>query len=167
LATRLEVRNRHPFQTDTLGLLRADTEVCTDNVFCGDSLFNHDVGSARCDFPGGNAHDLFASVRRLLELPEHTKIWTGHDYPPNGEAGRTEPLAATTVAQQNQENKHLRKGTSEDEFVSWRRERDAQLGEPRLLHYALQVNIRAGNMPKETGAGDKLLHVPIKPGLSW
>ncbi|KAI3533748.1 metallo-beta-lactamase superfamily protein [Colletotrichum filicis] len=134
------------------------------NVFAGDSLFNHDVGSARCDFPGGNARDLFASVRRLLDLPETTKIWTGHDYPP----AHRGPLAATEVAKQKTENKHLAQNVTEEDFVKWREERDSGLGEPRLMHWALQVNVRAGNMPSPTKAGDRLLHVPVKmQGVTW
>ncbi|KAK0744175.1 beta-lactamase-like protein [Schizothecium vesticola] len=93
------------------------------NVFCGDSLFNTDVGSARCDFPDGNAHELYAS----------------------------EPRAYTTVAEQKEANKHLKAGTSEAEFVAWRQGRDAGLAEPRLLHQALQFNIRAGRLPAPRG----------------
>ncbi|KAF6841968.1 metallo-beta-lactamase domain-containing protein [Colletotrichum plurivorum] len=134
------------------------------NVFAGDSLFNHDVGSARCDFPGGNARDLFASVRTLLDLPEDTKLWTGHDYPPNGRG----PVAATAVGKQKSENKHLGAGVKEEDFVKWREERDSGLGEPRLMHWALQVNVRAGNMPSPTKSGDRLLHVPVKmQGVNW
>ncbi|GJC88292.1 putative metallo-hydrolase BURPS1710b_2304 [Colletotrichum liriopes] len=129
-----------------------------------DSLFNHDVGSARCDFPGGNARDLFASTRRLLNLPEDTKIWTGHDYPPAGRG----PVAVTDVARQKTENKHLAQNVTEDDFVKWREERDSGLGEPRLMHWALQVNVRAGNMPSPTKDGDRLLHVPIRmQGVTW
>ncbi|GJC93962.1 metallo-betalactamase superfamily protein [Colletotrichum higginsianum] len=129
-----------------------------------DSLFNHDVGSARCDFPGGNARDLFASTRRLLSLPEDTKIWTGHDYPPAGRG----PVAATNVAQQKTQNKHLAQSATEDEFVNWREERDSGLGEPRLMHWALQFNIRAGNMPGPNKNGDRLLHVPVRiQGATW
>ncbi|GJN73887.1 metallo-beta-lactamase domain-containingprotein [Purpureocillium lilacinum] len=135
-----------------------------DNIFCGDSLFNADVGSARCDFPGGDAKKLFASVRKLLGHPEQFKIWTGHDYPPESRDG---PVAAMTVAEQRARNKHLKDGVAEDEFVKWRTERDATLSEPRLIHQALQVNIRAGKLPAETAAGDRLLHVPIKTEKSW
>jgi glyoxylase-like metal-dependent hydrolase (beta-lactamase superfamily II) len=132
------------------------------NVFCGDSLFNHDVGSARCDFPGGSASALYQSVRKLLSLPDNFKIWTGHDYPPGGVDGRTESLSVTTVEHQNRENKHLKKGVSEDEFIQWRKERDSTLAEPRLLHQSLQFNIRAGELPQESSAGDRLVHMPLK-----
>ncbi|WQF80120.1 Putative metallo-beta-lactamase, ribonuclease Z/Hydroxyacylglutathione hydrolase [Colletotrichum destructivum] len=142
----------------------AAADLKTANVFAGDSLFNHDVGSARCDFPGGNARDLFASTRRLLSLPEDTKIWTGHDYPPAGRG----PMAATNVAQQKTQNKHLAQSATEYEFVKWREERDSGLGEPRLMHWALQFNIRAGNMPALNKNGDRLLHVPVRiPGATW
>ncbi|KAK1827610.1 beta-lactamase-like protein [Podospora conica] len=138
------------------------------NVFCGDSLFNTDVGSARCDFPDGDAHELYASAAKLFSLPPATKIYTGHDYPPDG---RQEPRAYTTVAEQREDNKHLKAGTSEAEFVAWRQGRDAGLAEPRLLHQALQFNIRAGRLPgvRGKGFGDRLLHVPVKVkgGRSW
>ncbi|KAL2169776.1 hypothetical protein VTG60DRAFT_5594 [Thermothelomyces hinnuleus] len=125
------------------------------NIFCGDSIFNSDVGSARCDFPGGNAKDLFQTASKLFSLPPNFKIYTGHDYPPN--TPRSTPQAFSTVAEQMEHNKHLRTGTSEADFVRWRTERDAALAEPRLIHQALQVNIRAGRLPR-----DGLLHVPVK-----
>ncbi|KAH6696844.1 putative metallo-beta-lactamase domain protein [Plectosphaerella plurivora] len=137
------------------------------NLFCGDSLFNADVGSARCDFPGGNAHDLYVSVRKVLDLPGHYKLWTGHDYPPGGE-GRKDPLPYQTVEEQREKNKHLRKGVVEEEFVTWRSERDGGLGQPRLLHYALQVNVRGGRLPRPNSAGDRLLQMPLKmTGSGW
>ena len=109
------------------------------------------MGSARCDFPGGSAPVLFHSVRdRLLALPDHFRIYTGHDYPPGtaADAPRDAPLAYMTVAEQRASNKHLRDGVREDEFVAWRRERDASLKEPRLIEWALKVNIRAGRVPE-------------------
>ncbi|KAK4209861.1 beta-lactamase-like protein [Rhypophila decipiens] len=133
-----------------------------DNVFCGDSLFNGDVGSARCDFPGGDAQALYASAQKLFALHPNTKVWTGHDYPPGPAPGRTEPVPYTTVADQLATNKHLKSGTSREEFVNWRKTRDDQLAEPRLIHQALQFNIRAGRLPPVTGAGDMLVHVPLK-----
>ncbi|KAK4158323.1 hypothetical protein C8A00DRAFT_10970 [Chaetomidium leptoderma] len=126
-----------------------------ENIFCGDSLFNSDVGSARCDFPGGNANDLFKTATKLFSLPPTFKIYTGHDYPPNNP--RSTPQAFSTVAEQMEHNKHLKSGTSETEFVAWRLGRDTGLAEPRLIHQALQVNIRAGRLPK-----DGLLHVPVR-----
>ncbi|KPM43214.1 hypothetical protein AK830_g3313 [Neonectria ditissima] len=139
--------------------------VIGENVFCGDSLFNPDVGSARCDFPGGSASTLYASARKMLSLPENFKIWTGHDYPPGGADGRADPLAVTTVSEQKGSNKHLKHEVPEDEFIQWRTTRDASLAAPRLLHQSLQLNIRAGKMPKESASGDRLLHVPIQ--FNW
>lgn len=115
------------------------------NVFTGDSIFNPDVGSARCDFPNGDAHALYKSMQTLLALPPHYKLYTGHDYPP-ADSGR-EPLPFVTVADQLKGNKHVKQGTSEEEFVQWRQTRDSSLNEPRLLHPALQVNIRGGRLP--------------------
>jgi glyoxylase-like metal-dependent hydrolase (beta-lactamase superfamily II) len=116
--------------------------------------------------PGGDARALFASVRRLLALPDDFKIWTGHDYPPGDD--RVEPLAFTTVEQQRKQNKHVGGNAVEDDFVRWRAERDASLAEPRLIHQALQFNIRAGRLPEATASGDRLLHVPLKlSGVSW
>ncbi len=120
------------------------------------------MGSARCDFPVGSASTLYSSVRKLLSLPAHFKIWTGHDYPPGGDEGRTEPLSATTVEQQNKANKHLKQDVVENEFIKWREERDSALAEPRLIHQALQFNIRGGELPRESPGGDRLLHVPLK-----
>jgi len=118
-------------------------------------------------------HPSYASVSKLFSLPAPTKIYTGHDYPPGGDA-RQEPRAYTTVAEQKEANKHLKAGTSEAEFVAWRQGRDAGLAEPRLLHQALQFNIRAGRLPAPRegcvgGFGDRLLHVPVKVkgGRSW
>ncbi|EAA31036.3 Metallo-hydrolase/oxidoreductase [Neurospora crassa] len=131
-----------------------------NNVFCGDSLFNADIGTARCDFPGGSAHDLYHSGRKLLQnLPDETKIWTGHDYPPED---RREPVPCLTVKEHRERNKHLRDGITEEEFVKAREERDRDLAAPRLLHQSLQVNIRAGKLPGENESGLRLLHLPVK-----
>lgn len=136
-----------------------------ENVFTGDSIFNPDVGSARADFPGGNANDLYLSTQSLLGLPGHYRLYTGHDYPPE-----SRPLSETgtkerpyfTVEKHRKENKHVKVGTAKEDFVKWRSERDAQLGEPRLLHQALQVNIRGGRLPRATASGDMFLSVPLK-----
>ncbi|KAF4986990.1 hypothetical protein FDECE_15655 [Fusarium decemcellulare] len=130
-----------------------------DNVFCGDSLFHADIGTARCDFPGGSANQLFESGRKLLSMPGHTKIWTGHDYP---SAARAAPVPWMTVQQHREMNKHVKDGITEDEFVALRNERDANLAAPRLLHQSLQVNIRAGQLPKPNEAGHRMLHLPLK-----
>jgi glyoxylase-like metal-dependent hydrolase (beta-lactamase superfamily II) len=125
-----------------------------DNVFSGDSLFHPSLGTARCDFPGGNASALFQSSRKLLSLPGNTKIWTGHDYP-SKERGVAVPW--TSVMDHKDGNKHVRNGVKEDEFVEMRQERDGMLGEPRLLHESLQVNVRAGRLP-----GERMLCLPVK-----
>ncbi|KAK4172920.1 putative Zn-dependent hydrolase [Triangularia setosa] len=125
-----------------------------ENIFCGDSLFLPDVGSARCDFPGGDAVQLYHSVQTLFSLPPHHKIYTGHDYP---SGDRNDPVPYTTVAEQQERNKHLKIGTSQEEFVNWRQKRDAGLGEPRLLHQSLQVNIRGGRLPR-----NGMLALPLK-----
>ncbi|KAK4183173.1 putative beta-lactamase hydrolase-like protein [Podospora australis] len=130
-----------------------------DNIFCGDSLFHVDIGTARCDFPGGSAHDLYQSARKVLSLPHHVKIWTGHDYPPEG---KREPVPYVTVGGHKQLNRHVRDGVTEEEFVKMREERDSHLAAPRLLHESLQVNVRAGRLPKENEAGMRLLKVPVK-----
>ncbi|KZL85296.1 metallo-beta-lactamase domain, partial [Colletotrichum incanum] len=135
------------------------------NVFCGDSLFHVDIGTARCDFPGGSANNLFHSGRRLLSLPTHFKIWTGHDYPPTG---RAYPVSWVTVGDHRKHNQHLKDGITESEFVARRRERDAKLGEPKLLHQSLQTNIRAGQLPKPTASGHRMLRLPMKlGGMHW
>lgn len=137
------------------------------NVFCGDSLFNSDVGSARCDFPGGNSHQLYESVQKLLSLPGHFKIWTGHDYPPGGES-RTEPRPYQTVTEQAEANKHVKKGVPQGDFVQWRNDRDASLAEPKLLHQSLQFNIRAGRLPAPSVSGDRLVYLPLRvAGETW
>ena len=100
-------------------------------VFAGDSIFNPDVDSARCDLPGGSATALFHSMRTLLALPVHFRLCTGRDYPPSE---RGVPLPYTTVAEQNERNKHVKRGLEEALFVQWRSERDAGLGEVRPLH---------------------------------
>jgi glyoxylase-like metal-dependent hydrolase (beta-lactamase superfamily II) len=127
------------------------------NVFAGDSIFNPDIGSARCDFPGGSAADLFASTKKLLSMPGEYKLYTGHDYPDGRDA-----LSYTTVAVQRETNKYVKNGTNEEDFVKWRRERDSGLGEPKLLHQALQTNIRAGRLPAKNKDGLRLFSVPIK-----
>ena len=108
-------------------------------------------------------------MQKLFSLPPTHRIYTGHDYPPGPAGNRTEPVPYTTVAEQKAANKHLKTGTSESEFVEWRGSRDAQLAEPRLIHYALQFNIRAGRLPAVAEGGDRLVHVPVRVagGGSW
>ena len=143
---------------------RPDTS-SPDNVFCGDSIFHPDLGTARCDFPGGSSLDLFHSAHKLLSLPSHIKIWTGHDYPPTT---RDTPEAWMTVEEHRLRNKHLKEGTTQEEFVTMRDERDNHLGAPRLLHQSLQMNIRAGRLPGLNGAGQAMLHLPLQlGGMKW
>ncbi|KAH0167180.1 putative metallo-beta-lactamase domain protein, partial [Aureobasidium melanogenum] len=136
-----------------------------DNVFCGDSVLNPDFGTARADFPGGSAYDLFHSGRKLLSLPEHVRIWTGHDYLTE-EREEAEPFMS--VRDHREGNKHLKDGLTEEGFVTMRAERDATLAAPRLLHPALQMNIRAGRLPRPTALGERFLHLPLKlAGIEW
>ena len=128
-----------------------------DAVFVGDTLFMPDVGSARCDFPGGDAHALYQSVRRLLALPPETRLFMCHDYPPPGRA----PAWETTVAAQRAHNIHLHDGVTEDTFVGLRQRRDATLEMPVLILPSVQVNIRAGEMPPPESNGVSYLKIPI------
>ncbi|WP_226704379.1 MBL fold metallo-hydrolase [Microbulbifer elongatus] len=129
-----------------------------DALFVGDTLFLPDVGSARCDFPGGDARTLYQSVQKLLSLPEDTRMFMCHDYPPNG---TREHECETSVGAQKRDNIHLHEGVSEDEFVKMRSERDATLGMPRLILPSIQVNIRAGQMPPAEDNGTVYLKVPV------
>ncbi|HSV79278.1 MAG TPA: MBL fold metallo-hydrolase [Ramlibacter sp.] len=128
-----------------------------DAVFVGDTMFMPDVGTARCDFPGGNAHTLYASVRKLLALAPQTRLFMCHDYPPNGR-----PVAfETTVAEQREKNIHIHDGVSEEAFVAMRNQRDATLEMPVLILPAVQVNVRAGEMPPKEDNGVSFLKIPI------
>ncbi|KEY64168.1 hypothetical protein S7711_03462 [Stachybotrys chartarum IBT 7711] len=115
-----------------------------DNIFCGDSIFHSDIGTARCDFPGGSATQLYRSGQKLLAFPDDTKIWTGHDYPSKD---RQEAVPFLTVREHRERNKHLADGTSEEQYVAMRTSRDGQMREPRLIHQSLQMNIRGGRLP--------------------
>jgi glyoxylase-like metal-dependent hydrolase (beta-lactamase superfamily II) len=128
-----------------------------DAVFVGDTLFMPDVGTARCDFPGGDAGVLHASIQRILSLPSDTRLFMCHDYPP---AGR--PVAfESTVAAQRAGNIHVHDGISRAAFVDMRRRRDATLEMPVLMLPAVQVNIRAGQLPPPEGNGTRYLKIPI------
>ena len=129
-----------------------------DAVFVGDTLFMPDYGTARTDFPGGNAQALYASIRRILALPSETRLFVGHDYLPEG---RSEFIWETTVAKQNAHNVHIHAGVSEADFVANRRARDAQLEAPLLILPSLQVNIRAGAMPPATAQGHVYFRIPV------
>lgn len=128
-----------------------------DAVFVGDTLFMPDVGSARCDFPGGSATTLYRSVRRLLALPPKTRLFMCHDYPPPGR----QPQWECTVADQRQRNIHLHDGVTEAEFVAMRTARDKSLDMPTLILPSIQVNIRAGNMPPAESNGVTYLKIPL------
>ena len=135
--------------------------VIGDAVFVGDTLFMPDVGTARCDFPGGNAHTLYRSVRKLLSLPPQTRLFMCHDYPPLVD-GRPRAVAwETTVAEQRERNIHIHDGVSEETFVQMRRARDATLEMPVLIMPSVQVNIRAGNLPPPESNGVSYLKVPL------
>ncbi|MFM0294604.1 MULTISPECIES: MBL fold metallo-hydrolase [Paraburkholderia] len=128
-----------------------------DAVFVGDTLFMPDVGSARCDFPGGDAHTLYESVRGLLALPPDTRLCMCHDYPPPSRG----PQWQTTVAEQRRGNIHLHDGVSVAEFVAMRTARDRTLGMPTLILPAIQVNIRAGSLPEPEDNGVRYLKIPL------
>jgi glyoxylase-like metal-dependent hydrolase (beta-lactamase superfamily II) len=131
--------------------------VIGDAVFVGDTLFMPDVGTARCDFPGGDAATLYHSTRRLLELPDETRMFMCHDYPTAGREHQCE----TSVGAQKVGNIHVREGVSEQEFVNLREKRDATLDMPRLILPSIQVNIRAGKMPEPEENGVAYLKLPI------
>jgi glyoxylase-like metal-dependent hydrolase (beta-lactamase superfamily II) len=136
----------------------ADMAYLVDGAaFVGDTLFMPDVGTARADFPGGDVHALFKSIRRLLTMPEDTTLFLCHDYPP---AAR-EPQWVTTVADQRAHNIHVHDGVSEADFVAMRQARDATLDVPNLILPSVQVNIRAGHMPPPEANGTSYLKVPI------
>ena len=126
-------------------------------ILVGDTLFMPDVGTARCDFPGGDARQLYASMRKLLAFPSDTKLYVCHDYPPEGREARCQ----TTVAEQRAGNIHVHDGVDEAAFVQMRTQRDAGLGMPTLLLPAIQVNVRAGNMPPPEENGVTYLKIPL------
>lgn len=128
-----------------------------DCVFVGDTLFLPDVGTARCDFPGGDASTLYASIQRLLALPPATRLFMCHDYPPAGRA----PAWECTVADQRADNVHVHDGVDLAAFRALREARDATLGTPALLLPAIQVNIRAGELPPPETDGRHYLKVPV------
>lgn len=126
-------------------------------VFVGDTLFMPDVGTARCDFPGGNAHELFHSIRKLLDLPGETRLFMCHDYPPEGRG----PAWETTVRDERNRNIHVHDGVTEAQFVAMRQARDATLAMPTLILPSVQVNIRAGELPPPEENGVRYLKIPL------
>ena len=133
------------------------TYVIGDAAFVHDTLFMPDGGTARADFPGGDAHALYRSIQRILALPDDTRIFTGHDYRPDGR----EPRWESTVAEQRRDNIHIGGGKSEDDYVAMRSERDATLELPGLMVDALQVNIRGGRLPEPEANGTAYLKIPL------
>ncbi len=140
------------------------TYVIGDAVFVGDTLFMPDFGTARCDFPGGDAAVLYQSVKKILALPEHSRIFTCHDYLPEG---RSSYVSESSVAQQKQSNIHVHDGIEADAFIAMRKARDANLAAPKLILPSLQVNIRAGTLPPAENSGAVFLRLPVNafPGF--
>lgn len=137
--------------------LRVSASGCSDAVFVGDTLFMPSAGTARCDFPGGDARALYRSARRLLALAPETRLYVCHDYPAPAQA----PCAMATVAEHRAANVHVRDGVPEDVFTTLRQARDAMLAMPQLMLPAVQVNIRAGRLPAPEGNGTAYLKIPV------
>lgn len=128
-----------------------------DAIFVGDTLFMPDIGSARCDFPGGNAETLYQSVQRLFTFPDNTRLFMCHDYPPADRA----PAWQTTIGSQRKNNIHLHNGVNQENFVQIRQTRDATLDMPVLILPSVQVNIRAGKLPAAESNGVSYLKIPL------
>lgn len=133
------------------------THVMGDAAFVGDTLFMPDSGTARADFPGGDARELYRSIRKALSLPDEMRLFMCHDYATGGR----EVKYVTTVAEERARNIHVRDGTSEEEFVAMRTARDKTLGMPRLIIPSIQVNMRAGHLPPPDKSGKRFLKVPV------
>jgi glyoxylase-like metal-dependent hydrolase (beta-lactamase superfamily II) len=134
------------------------TYVCEDVAFVGDTLFMPDYGTARADFPGGDAATLYRSIQRVLALGDHVTLYMCHDYPPEG---RDDPLWRSTVAEQRRSNVHVRDGVTEAQFVEMRERRDSTLDMPTLILPSVQVNIRAGCLPPQEANGVSYLKIPV------
>ena len=128
-----------------------------DAIFVHDTLFQPDYGTARTDFPGGDARTLWRSIQRILALPDDTRVFTGHDYMPGGR----DPAWTSTVWQQRSENVHLKEAKTEDEFVAQRQKRDKELPMPKLILHSLQVNIRGGRLPDPEPNSRRYLKIPL------
>ena len=139
--------------------------VIGDAAFIHDTIFMPDGGTARADFPGGSARALWASIQRIMALPDQTRLFTGHDYCPGGR----EPQWESTVAEQRARNTHLMKAKTEEEFVSLRERRDRELPMPKLILHSLQVNIRGGRLPEPEDNGRSYLKIPLNAleGAPW
>lgn len=144
--------------------LASITYVVGDAAFVHDTLFMPDSGSARADFPGGNAAQLWASIQEVLSLPDETRLFTGHGYQPGGR----EPLWETTVVEQKRSNPHV-VGQTEESFVALRNRRDKTLPMPKLILHALQVNMRGGRLSEPEGNGRRYMKIPLDalPGAAW
>ena len=129
-----------------------------DAGFVGDTLFMPDYGTARCDFPGGSAHTLYQSIRKLFSLPGETRLFMCHDYKA---PGRDDYRFETTVAEERAHNVHVHEGISEEDFVAMRSKRDATLGMPTLILPSVQVNMRAGQLPPAEENGTRYLKIPL------
>lgn len=134
------------------------TYVVADNAFVGDTLFMPDYGTARADFPGGDAGALYESIQKIFALPPHTKLYMCHDY---GAPGRDEYIWETTVAEQRAHNVHVHDGLTEQDFIVMREARDAELALPHLILPSVQVNMRAGHMPPPESNGKRYLKIPL------
>jgi glyoxylase-like metal-dependent hydrolase (beta-lactamase superfamily II) len=137
--------------------LASITYVIGDAVFMHDTLFQPDTGSARCDFPGGSAAELYRSISEILSLPDDTRLYTGHDYRQGGRP----PQWLSTVAEQKRDNIHFKGKPSRDDYVTMRRARDRTLPMPKLILHALQINLRAGGLPPAESDGRNYLKIPI------
>lgn len=144
--------------------LASITYVIGDAAFVHDTLFQPDFGTARADFPGGSAEQLWGSIQAILELPDETRVFTGHDYMPGGR----EPQWESTVGEQRRTNKHLVDQKRAD-YVAMREKRDAQLPMPKLILHALQVNTRGGRLPESEDNGRRYLRIPLDTlsGAAW
>lgn len=129
-----------------------------DAAFVGDTMFMPDYGTARCDFPGGDARQLYRSIRRLMRLPDETRVFLCHDYKA---PGRADYAWETTIGDQRRHNIHIRDGVGEDEFVALRARRDSELCTPKLLFPSVQVNMRAGHLPEPEADGTRYLKLPL------
>lgn len=134
------------------------TYVIGDAAFVGDTLFMPDFGTARCDFPGGSAEDMWTSIQKILSLPDTTRIFVAHDYKAEG---RDTYAWETTVGAQKRLNKHVGEGHSREDFIRMRKARDAQLAMPKLIIPSLQINMRAGQMPEPEDNGTSYLKLPL------
>ncbi|AHY42512.1 MBL fold metallo-hydrolase [Stutzerimonas decontaminans] len=134
------------------------TYVIGDAAFVGDTLFMPDYGTARCDFPGGNARTLYQSIQKLFALPDETRVFMCHDYKA---PGREEFLYETTIAAEREHNVHVHAGITEEQFVAMRSARDATLGMPTLILPSVQINMRGGELPKPESNGTRYLKIPL------